>query len=659
MVYYVNVYSLLSIISFIKEKRKILISFFLTIGILSATLDGVILVQRPQIYRSKAASPINQPVSSLKSISEFTSPKGLYKLSYDSRQWEIQNLGIKVIFNLKQEYGFGRLDVIEGESNQDLDSLTEQIIKQSPNPHKVDSVQFQGKPAYLLTYKEQVIGEDVYFYKQVVKNNNNFLIFEKRAPNLGDSNFFLDNLLSSLSLTDSASLQVKGIASLSDNLTTVQLVDLIRPSIANIVYVYCLDISNQSVGSILSRPKYNLCSLSKGSGFIVNEQGVVATNGHVVKIYSEESLVTHLLQAGGKDLSIDLIRGIYSSKGQTPTQAQVEQFYQDLNMNPQWLERLLTTIFDLTQKKVISLATTYEKYYVNVGSEPVQIDYQKIYEGDYAKAVIPSKTTLSAKLIDFNYPNKYSYEAIVNNNYRRGADVAILQIDNLSSSFPALKLGNTENLKEGLDIVVAGYPTLVEGDKDPRTAISYKTSQKPTITRGIISAVRQDLIGETIFQTDASIDHGNSGGPGFNSAGEVVGIATFLVESKSGNFNFLRDISELKDLMAKNKIENELGDVSEVWREGLAKYRDQYYHQAVKYFNQVKSKNPSHPTVDEFINMSQEAIAKGESLEGLASFIKGKNSNIMLVLFGSISIVSFMSAGFLTILPFFRQDEVY
>lgn len=641
----------LSIITFIKEKRKILISLFLTIGILGAMVDSIILIQRPQTYRSKAASSTNQPADSPKSITEFTSPRGLYKLLFDPRQWESRKLGTRVIFTLNKEYGFGRLDIIEGESSQDLDSLTREIIKAGPLiPAGVEPTLFLDKPAYLLTYKEQVIGEDVTFYKQIVKEGNKFLIFEKRIPKLGYNNIFLDNLLDSISFS-SGPRQVKGIASQPANLTTVQLVDLIRPSIVNIVYVYCLDIVNLARGSsVLSKPKYNFCGLSKGSGFIINEQGMVATNGHVAKIYPEEGLVTNLLQAGGNDFSKDLIRGVYLSKGQTPTSAQIEQFYKDLNLNPQYLDRFLTEIFDLIGKRVLSVVISSEKYYVNVGNEPVQIDYA---------VVTPSSTTYTARLVDFDYSNKYSYEAIVNNNYRKGADVAILRIDSSTNSFPALELGSIENLREGSDIMVAGYPILVEGEKDPRAAVSYKTSQKPTITRGIISAVKQDLTGKTVLQTDASIDHGNSGGPGFNLSGQVVGITTFMAESRSGNFNFLRDVSELKDLMVKNKIENKPGSLTADWRKGLAEYRDQYYHQAIKYFNKVKSKNPSHPTVDEFINLSQKSIDRGESLEGLGEFIKGRHSNIVLVVFGGISAVSFMSAGFLAILPFFRQDEIY
>lgn len=632
-----------------------LISLFLTIGILCAIVDGVILVQRPQIYKSKASTSANISPSDTKEIVEFTSPKGIYNLSYDSRLWIPQKLSTRTVFNLNKEYGFARLDIIEGESEKDLDSLVAEFAKEG-NPVNVEQSQFQGKPSYTLTYKEQVVGEDVFFRKQIVKDNNNFLIFEERTPRIGYGDGFLANLLAGISFAKSNSAKVQGLAA-SGDLTTVQLVDLVRPSIANIVYVYCLDIVNLSQNSLLSKPRYSFCGSSKGSGFIINEDGVVATNGHVVRVYPEEALVNNLLQEGGKDLSTDLIKSIYLAKGQTPSLNQIEQFYNDLSSNPHYMDRFLTEIFDLIGKKLLSVAATNERYYVNIGNEPIEVDYQKLNQGDYVNSVISSASTFNAKLIDANYPNRYSYEAVVNKNYYRGIDVALLRIDNFSYSFPALVLGSIENLREGSEVVIAGYPTLVEGEKDPRAAISYKTSTKPTITRGIVSAVKQDLTGKTILQTDASIDHGNSGGPAFNPAGQVIGIATFMAESKTGNFNFLRDVSELKDLMTKNKIENKLDSTSSSWQEGLRNFRNKRYNQAIRFFKEVESLSPGHASVKEFIKLSEGAISKGENLEGLSGFIKGEESNYLLVIFGGISVTSFMFAGFLASLPLFTKDR--
>lgn len=642
----------------IQEKRKVLIFVFLTGGIISSTIFITILSQRPQNIRSRASNESSDNLSNF--TAEFISPTSYYKLSYDQRQWTVIKSDSRVTFNLNKEYGSARLDIIESESEKNLESLKDEIISGSPSvPVAIETAEFSGKPSYTLTYKEQILGVDTYYYKRIVKNENKFFIFEERTPQLGYDRSFISNLLQNISFTISETKEVKGVSDPSTDLTTVQLVDLIRPSVVNIVYAYCLEIINlQSQLSGLINPQYTFCSSQKGSGFIINEDGIIATNGHVVKIYPEEGLITNLLQEGNKAFSTDLIRGIYLSKGQTPAQNQLEDFYREMNINPQYLDRFLTEIFRLIENKIISVRTGNEKYYVNVGNEPVKIDYQKMSQGDFDGAIIPSSTTYSAKFLDFNYPNKYSYAAIVNKNYHRGADVALLQVDNaFNNLFPALRVGSIENLREGSEIIVAGYPTLVEGEKDPRASISYKTSTKPTITRGIISSIKEDLSGKTVLQTDASIDHGNSGGPAFNSGAQVIGIATFTVESKTGNFNFLRESGELRELMSKNNIENKLGDLTGFWRDGLNSFKRQRFGEAIKYFKKVENLSPSHPTVKEFVGLSENAIAKGESLEGLAGIIKGEGSNVLLILFGSMSMISFMLAGFLGILPLFIKEN--
>lgn len=663
---------LTTVADFIKEKRALLISLFLTLGILSSLVSVIIVVQRPQIFLSKAASSksfINKPEETVvepDTTAHFTSPDSQYKLSYDKRQWtylnqQDQTFGSRTVFQLNKEYGFARLDIIEGESEKDLAGLTDEIIKKlSLTPTRIESVQFNGKPSTLLTYTETVFGEESNYYRQIIKNNNRFLLLEKRFPKLGYSQFYLDNLLQNISIDIQTVPLVKGISNSADSLTAVELVDLVRPSIVNIIHTYCLEITNlQPDLSRLSLPKYNLCGIAKGSGFVVNETGIVATNGHVVKVYPEEGLTNNLFFGEGKAFTLDLTKGIFLSSGQNPTQADLEDFYNQISFNPHYLDKFLSEIFRLVDQKIITIGLKDEKYYVNTGVEPVRIDPQKISSKDYLNSILPSSTTYTATLLDFNYPNRYSYDAIINKKYPEISDVALLQINTSAKiPFPALELGTVDNLREGSDIIVIGYPTLVEGGENPQATISYKTSTKPTVTRGIISALKQDASGKTIIQTDASIDRGNSGGPAFDANGQVIGIATFLMTSQSGNFNFLRDVAELKQLMAKNNIENQPGDLSSNWKTGLASFRNKEFQKALKYFKQVEGLNPSHPSVKEFILMSEKAIAKGESLDGLTGIFKNeKTSNFILVIFGSISIISFMSAGFLSVLPLFGRNN--
>src|SRR5207237_6469999 len=103
------------------------------------------------------------------------------------------------------------------------------------------------------------------------------------------------------------------------------------------------------------------------------------------------------------------------------------------------------------------------------------------------------------------------------------SDVAVLKVDAPSSKLHALGLGDSSALAVGDGVVAIGTPFGLE----------------ETVTSGIVSALDRSISstnGYTIpgvIQTDAAINHGNSGGPLLNMAGQVVGITT-QIESESG-----------------------------------------------------------------------------------------------------------------------------
>ena len=120
-----------------------------------------------------------------------------------------------------------------------------------------------------------------------------------------------------------------------------------------------------------------------------------------------------------------------------------------------------------------------------------------------------------------------------------GKDVAILKID--ATNLPTVKLGNSDNIHIQEPIIVIGYP----GVASPidLNALSNESLFIPTVTNGHVSAVKSDYKGTPVIQSDAAITHGNSGGPAFNEAGEVIGIATFGSAKEVAGFNFFVPIN--------------------------------------------------------------------------------------------------------------------
>ena len=112
-----------------------------------------------------------------------------------------------------------------------------------------------------------------------------------------------------------------------------------------------------------------------------------------------------------------------------------------------------------------------------------------------------------------------SYEATVRG-YEESNDIAVLKI---SGSFEAATLGTSSGLSVGDDILVIG---------NPLGSLSY------TFTDGVVSYLNRMITGDTgatinMFQTNAAINEGNSGGPVYNMQGEVVGIASAKYASSS------------------------------------------------------------------------------------------------------------------------------
>ncbi|MBI4760858.1 MAG: S1C family serine protease [Chloroflexota bacterium] len=100
------------------------------------------------------------------------------------------------------------------------------------------------------------------------------------------------------------------------------------------------------------------------------------------------------------------------------------------------------------------------------------------------------------------------------------ADVAVLKTEGKVPAVAAL--GNSDALDPGESVIAIGSPL---------------GNFKNTVTVGVVSATGRSIDTgngyqiEDLIQTDAAINHGNSGGPLVNLAGEVVGINTLVVRN--------------------------------------------------------------------------------------------------------------------------------
>lgn len=94
-------------------------------------------------------------------------------------------------------------------------------------------------------------------------------------------------------------------------------------------------------------------------------------------------------------------------------------------------------------------------------------------------------------------------------------DIAVLVVEKTLKPLPLKKL---ENVSTGEDVWAIGAPE----------SLDY------TLTRGVVSAKEREINGQKYIQTDAAINHGNSGGPLMDDQGNVIGMNTLKMSDAEG-----------------------------------------------------------------------------------------------------------------------------
>ena len=122
------------------------------------------------------------------------------------------------------------------------------------------------------------------------------------------------------------------------------------------------------------------------------------------------------------------------------------------------------------------------------------------------------------------------------------ADIALVRLVEPAPDLPHARLGDSDRLAVGQLAFAVGSPYGLEN----------------SFSVGIISGFRdfdnlyEGTVKAEFIQTDAAINSGNSGGPVFNSQGEVIGIASRILSTSGGfqGLGFVVAINTAKDLLA-------------------------------------------------------------------------------------------------------------
>jgi S1-C subfamily serine protease len=125
------------------------------------------------------------------------------------------------------------------------------------------------------------------------------------------------------------------------------------------------------------------------------------------------------------------------------------------------------------------------------------------------------------------------------------ADVAMLQLERVTAAMRVAKMGDSDTVRVGQQVVVVGAPY----------GLSHSMSAGWISARWPPNTIFRDMPLAEFFQTTATINTGNSGGPMFNMAGEVIAIVSQNISKSGGSegLGFVVTVNSAQKLLVERK----------------------------------------------------------------------------------------------------------
>jgi putative serine protease PepD len=186
----------------------------------------------------------------------------------------------------------------------------------------------------------------------------------------------------------------------------------------------------------------------------------------------------------------------------------------------------VSDIYQRTYKGVVELtvSTGSQSPTPFGGQQPQQAQGSGFVYDSSGRIITNQHVVDGATSISVRFWNGKTYEAEVVGS-DASTDLAVIKVDAPASVLTPLTLADSNAVGVGDNVVAIGSPFGLEN----------------TVTSGIVSALHRQMTSPDNFsiadsiQTDAAINHGNSGGPLLNSEGRVIGVNAQIESDSGGN----------------------------------------------------------------------------------------------------------------------------
>lgn len=308
-----------------------------------------------------------------------------------------------------------------------------------------------------------------------------------------------------------------------------------------------------------------------GTGWFIDTNGWVVTNGHVVQPAHETPRWLVNQQAQRAVTMACLSKALERAglgKGEGASQ-RVEDMEETIKRK--LLDRVLPTAKVTLQPQVFVLASN----------------------GSRVKAEV----------------KKYSPPVSAEPGAMSGRDLALLKIP--GDAFPVLRLADSKVVQIGDPIHIVGFPGVVLSHE----LLNQSASVEASVTNGAVSGFKQDRSNNPVLQTDAPAAWGNSGGPAVDDQGAVVGVLTFvsLAPGPEGGivqgFNFVIPAEAVRNFVQGTPVNlDSVGKFNRTWYTGLRAFFTEDWKGAARQFEQADSLLPGLPDVKRMLVEAREKV---------------------------------------------------